>query len=93
MSGDYDIGANGLVIRWEPALLGNALSSLANLFVFSRRTGVSAVYPYIDTDAELFQRGSPKYIGLAPSATAKADAIVCDLDRYLSGHPVLIKPL
>ncbi|HQT83321.1 MAG: hypothetical protein B7Z58_00465 [Acidiphilium sp. 37-64-53] len=58
---------SGFVIGWEPALLGNCLSSYANLFAFSERTGIPTGYQQlqnldkvIETKNDELQNYSPK---------------------------------
>jgi hypothetical protein len=57
----------GFVIGWEYALLGNCLSSYANLFAFSQRTGIAIGYQQllniasvIETHGGKIQNYSPK---------------------------------
>ena len=48
------VDTRGFLFGWEPALLGNCLSSLANLVAFSIRTGVPVYYPNIDDTSRLY---------------------------------------
>lgn len=50
-----EFGNSGFVIALEPARLGNCLSSFANMFVFSIKTGIPIVYPFLDRYKDLFR--------------------------------------
>jgi hypothetical protein len=48
------LGKLGFLMGWEPAFLGNCLTSLANLVVWSLRTGVPILYPHIEDHRAVF---------------------------------------
>ena len=48
------LGQIGFLMGWEPAFLGNCLTSLANLVVWSLRTGVPILYPHIEDHRGVF---------------------------------------
>ena len=52
------LGKAGFLIGWEPAFLGNCLTSLANLVVWSLRTGIPVLYPHIEDHREIFADSS-----------------------------------
>jgi hypothetical protein len=49
------LGGQGFVLGWEAALLGNRLSSFANIFALTERTGIPAGYAQILDSANLFE--------------------------------------
>jgi hypothetical protein len=48
----------GFIIGWEWALLGNRLSSYANLFALSERTGIAMAFPQIMQTGDILDFGS-----------------------------------
>lgn len=52
------VSPSGFLIGWQPAKLGNALSSLANLFVLCQRIGLPGAYPLINIYSDIFKKGS-----------------------------------
>jgi hypothetical protein len=52
----------GFIIGWEAAKLGNRLSSFANLFALSARTGVASAYPQLMSAADVIDLAQKPYL-------------------------------
>ncbi len=80
---ENDFIAQGFVAGWEWAHLGNRLSSYANMFALSQRTGVVTLFPQILDTANLFDFGDHPYFHIHPDVSLVDGAGLTRLLAYM----------
>ncbi len=77
------LGLQGFVLGWEAALLGNRLSSFANIFALAQRTGIPAGYPQILASGNLFEMPERRFYlhgDLTPEQFTALDGLAAFLE-------------
>jgi Glycosyl transferase family 11 len=69
------LGKVGFLMGWEPAFLGNCLTSLANLVVWSLRTTVPILYPHIEDHRGIFADQSRSRAIFDPAGVVDQNAL------------------